>query len=161
MIALTVWLENGGEPVFSHIRIGRGSSLFQIQKFCSMPLDADSKESRHSSGLRVTGVGRILRHSSLDEMPQLLNVIRGETSLFGPRPPLPSQEDPLLLRRQTAALGCKPGLTDLAQISGYVRMPDDDQAGLDAQYAGRISFGPDFSAILLTFTYLLRRPPVY
>ncbi len=161
LIALPVWLEDRGTPVFSQIRVGRDGSLFKIQKFRSMPLDAESKESRRSSGLRVTRVGRILRRTSLDELPQLLNVIKGEMSLVGPRPPLPSQYDLLLLRRRTAAFGCKPGLTGLAQIYGYDGMPEEEKAGFDAEYADRISFRTDFFVILRTFPYLLRRPPAY
>lgn len=126
-----------------------------------MPVDVESIESRHSANFPVTRVGKLLRRTSLDELLQLLNVIKGEMSLVGPRPPLPSQKELLQYRKNTMAYGCNPGLTGLAQINGYDGMPNDEKAGLGARYADGIGFWMDISIILRTIPYFLRRPPVY
>jgi O-antigen biosynthesis protein WbqP len=111
--------------------------------------------------LRITRVGRVIRRTNIDELPQLVNILRGDMSLVGPRPALPSQAELLALRGANGAAACRPGLTGLAQIRSYDGMPEPEKARWDGQYAATISLRRDLAIVLGTFRYLARRPPVY
>jgi O-antigen biosynthesis protein WbqP len=116
----------------------------------------------HQAGrLPVTPVGRVLRRTNLDELPQLVNILRGEMSIVGPRPALESQEELIALRRANGALECLPGLTGLAQIRAYDGMPVSEKARHDGEYAERLGFLLDCGIVLRTVGYVLRSPPVY
>jgi O-antigen biosynthesis protein WbqP len=111
--------------------------------------------------MKVTRVGRFIRRTNIDELPQLLNVIRGDMSVVGPRPPIPSQTELCLMRQQTGADKCRPGITGLAQIRGYDHMPETEKAEYDTEYANQVSFWNDVKIIAGTFPVLTRKPPVY
>lgn len=161
IVSLLIYLEDRGPVIFRQRRVGRNGSTFQVLKFRSMPVDTGDVESARARGLRVTRVGKVIRRTNIDEIPQLINVLRGDMSIVGPRPPLPSQEALCEMRKNNGALACAPGLTGLAQVNGYDGMPDTEKAGLDGQYAARVSFLTDAKIIVKTFAYLRRRPPVY
>ena len=161
VVAVLIYLDDGGPVIFRQKRVGRSGTLFQLLKFRSMPVDTGDVESARANGLRITRVGRIIRRTNIDEIPQLVNVIRGDMSIVGPRPPLPTQEALVTMRKQNGALDCAPGLTGLAQIKGYTGMPDTEKAGLDGEYAASVRFLHDAKIILKTFGYLRKPPPVY
>lgn len=159
--ALAIWAEDRGHPIFRQIRVGRGGHPYELFKLRSMPINTGHVPSTEASRLRITRVGRIVRRTNIDELPQLFNILRGDMSVVGPRPALASQTHLLDLRRQSGADDCKPGLTGLAAIKAYDGMPEDEKARWDGEYASTRSFGLDCRIILRTFLYLLRRPPVY
>ena len=143
-----------GRPVFfRQERVGRDGAAFQVLKFRSMRM-SDRPEA--PSAATITGVGAVLRRTSLDELPQLLNVLRGEMSLVGPRPMLP---------RQVAALSCgqerrhlvRPGHTGLAQVSGRNSIPWAQRLALDVQWATSATPRDYFRIIATTFGGLQRK----
>ena len=161
LVALAIRLEDGGPVLFRQVRVGLGGRPFTLFKFRSMPVDTQDLPSALAGELRVTKVGRFIRRTNLDELPQLFCILRGQMSLVGPRPALARQEGLLRCRQLNGAAMIKPGLTGLAQVSSYDGMPEEAKATLDGQYARSISFLSDVWIILRTFTYLARRPPVY
>ncbi len=161
LVALAIRLEDNGPALFQQRRSGRRGDPFTLFKFRSMPVGSAIVQSSHAARLKVTRVGRIIRRSNLDELPQLFNILRGEMSLVGPRPALPEQSELLALRGLSGASICRPGLTGLAQVQSYDGMPVTEKAAYDGEYAVRLSFWFDLTLIVRTVGYLFRRPPVY
>lgn len=161
VVALAIWVEDRGPVLFRQKRVGKDGALFELAKFRSMTTDTDDVPKAAAGTLQVTRVGRFIRRLNVDELPQLVTIIKGDMSLVGPRPPLASQEQLCRLRVERGADGCLPGLTGLAQVNGYDGMPDDEKSAWDAQYASHITFATDVRILLRTFRYLCRRPPVY
>lgn len=161
LTSVAILLEDGRPVLFRQRRLGKDGAPFTVFKFRSMPVTSTEVPSALAAALRVTRVGTVIRRLNIDELPQLINVFRGEMSIVGPRPALPSQGDLCELRRGTAAYRCRPGLTGLAQMHSYDGMPDWKKARWDAEYAKRITFLGDCRIVLKTFAYLRRRPPVY
>lgn len=161
LVALAVRLEDAGPALFRQDRVGRGGLRFRIFKFRSMAVNVGDLPSSAASALKVTGVGRFIRRTNLDELPQLINILLGDMSVVGPRPALPTQEALTALRRANGSLACWPGLTGLAQVCSYDGMPETEKAGHDGRYASDITFLKDLRIILRTFAYLAHRPPTY
>lgn len=161
LIGIAIKLEDGGKAIFRQRRIGRNGAPFVLFKFRSMPENVGDLPSDAATTLRITRVGRVLRRSNLDELPQLFNILRGDMSLVGPRPALISQDELIRLRSESGADHVRPGLTGLAQVTSYDGMPVAEKARLDAQYVNDISFGTDLSLIWRTLGYVRRPPPVY
>jgi lipopolysaccharide/colanic/teichoic acid biosynthesis glycosyltransferase len=159
--AAVIRLEDGGAAIFRQKRSGRNGMTFTLFKFRSMGVGSANLPSTHAGGLQITRVGKLIRRTNIDELPQLLNVLRGEMSIVGPRPALPDQVDLLELRRKNGAATVRPGLTGLAQVSSYDAMPVSEKAKFDAEYATHPSLFGDVYIITRTFGYLTRRPPVY
>ena len=160
-IAIGIKLFDPGSIFFRQERVGRHGRLFKFYKFRSMPVGTKNLPSDQVGSLRLTWIGKLLRRTNLDELPQLYNILLGDMSLVGPRPPIPNQFELLELRRANGSIACRPGLTGLAQIRAYDHMPVSEKADLDSQYAARITLGGDLRIILSTFIYLLRPPPLY
>lgn len=147
LIAILVKIEDGGPVFFPQIRVGRYGSEFKMYKFRSMCLDAEERlkellsKNQHGEGItfklkhdpRVTRVGRWLRKCSLDELPQLYNVLKGEMSLVGPRPPLPREVARYTLKHRRR-LAVKPGVTCFWQIGGRANIDFSGQVELDVDY---------------------------
>lgn len=159
--SVAILMEDGAPVLFRQRRSGAADVPYTIYKFRSMTHDTPNVSSADLLHDTTTRVGRIIRRLSLDELPQLFNVIRGEMSLVGPRPALPSQDLLLGLRRDSGASSLKPGMTGLAQIQSYDGMPDEVKAAADAEYATTLSLGCDLQILAKTVGYLLRPPPVY
>lgn len=159
--AIAILIEDGFPVLFRQIRVGRNSVNFQIFKFRSMPASTPSVPSADAAGLTVTRVGRFIRRTNIDELPQLLNVLRGDMSIVGPRPGLPRQENLMNMRRAGGVDRLRPGLTGLAQVNAFDGMTDDRKVEWEARYAQQVTFFHDLSIVFRTFGYLLRRPPVY
>lgn len=161
IVSILIFIEDRGPVIFKQKRVGKNGTQFKVLKFRSMPVNTADVESAKANGLPVTRTGRIIRRTNIDEIPQLVNVLRGDMSLVGPRPPLPSQEALCRMREENGALKCAPGLTGLAQVNGYDGMPDAEKAGYDGEYAASISLAYDVKILMKTFGYLRKRPPVY
>jgi O-antigen biosynthesis protein WbqP len=132
-----------------------------VLKFRSMPVSTPNMPSALVGQIKITRVGKVIRRTNLDELPQLINILRGQMSVVGPRPPLPSQQELCQIRQSNGALACKPGLTGLAQVNAYDGMPEKEKARWDGIYAASLSFISDMTIIFRTFRYLSKRPPVY
>lgn len=161
LLALLIKVFDPGPIIFKQKRIGRGGAVFDFYKFRSMPVNTGDLPSDKVGPLKLTWIGKLIRRTNLDELPQLFNVLKGDMSIVGPRPPIPSQTELTELRRDNGALECRPGLTGLAQVSSFDGMSVPQKAAFDGQYANKVSFWGDVSIILRTFVYLLKPPPVY
>jgi exopolysaccharide biosynthesis polyprenyl glycosylphosphotransferase len=175
LVGLAAWIRLGspGPVLFRQVRVGRDGGRFQIFKFRSMYVDAEQRlaELRHlneNDGVlfkirndpRVTPAGRWLRKLSLDELPQLINVVKGDMSLVGPRPPLPEEVAayPDDVRRRLAV---KPGMTGLWQVSGRSDLPWEEAVRLDLRYVENWSLTLDFVIMMRTVTAVLRSSGAY
>ena len=172
-LALAVKITSHGPVFFQQERVGRDGRTFSMLKFRSMVVGADrmvddlTDESDGNGVLfkkkddpRVTGVGKVLRRYSLDELPQLINVVRGDMSLVGPRPPLPSEVDTydaIAVRR----LRLRPGLTGLWQVSGRSDLSWDDSVRIDVRYVENWSLTFDFMILWKTAGAVLRGSGAY
>jgi len=166
-VALAIKLTSPGPVLFSQVRVGMNKRLFHLYKFRSMVVDAEQKKEalaalnemsgpafKMKNDPRVTKVGRIIRKTSIDELPQLWNVLRGEMSLVGPRPPLPKEVDQYewLQRRR---LSIKPGITCLWQIGGRNDLSFDQWMELDRYYCENWSLWLDLKILLKTIPVVL------
>jgi len=126
-----------------------------------MPVETPNVESHEKDKLTITPFGKIIRRTNLDELPQLFSILKGDMSLIGPRPPIPSQEKLIEMRKENGAIHLKPGLTGWAQVNSYDNMPDDVKAAYDGYYYENISFLLDVKIVLKTLLYLTKKPPSY
>ncbi len=162
LIALAIRLDSPGPAVFHQKRFGKDRKLFEIYKFRTMrvdaPRDVPTNDLRGSRGY-ITRVGRILRMTSLDELPQLWNILKGDMSLIGPRPALWNQEDLMAWRDRFGASHIRPGLSGWAQVNGrdYLSRDLEKKARRDAEYAHNISFAFDLKCFLLTLVKVVNR----
>ena len=161
LIALAIKLLDPGPVIFKQKRVGLKGKEFQFYKFRSLPINTGDLPSDKLGQVSITLVGKVIRRTNLDELPQLLNIIKGDMSVVGPRPAIPSQDELVEVRRRNGALMCRPGLTGWAQINSYDGMTFVVKASLDADYAKDISFSGDIKIIFASFGYLLKPPPVY
>lgn len=150
-----------GPVFFLQQRVGINGKLFTLFKFRSMPVSTDNVSSDQIKNIKIKWIGRIIRRTNIDELPQLMNIILGDMSIVGPRPSLPQQAVLISLRKENGAIKCKPGLTGLAQVNSYEGMPESDKANYDGEYYRSISALKDLQIIMKTFLYLLKPPPVY
>lgn len=157
-IALAVLLDTGRPVLIKQRRIGRACREFGMWKFRTLPKATPqlAKSELSQIQFRATWLGRLMRRYSLDEFPQLLNVIAGEMSLIGPRPALFTQDDLVALRRNAGVMCARPGLTGLAQVSGRELLTLADKVVLDAEYVRTLSPLRDLRILLLTFGAVLR-----
>lgn len=159
LVACAIKLTSKGGVIYTQERIGQGGEPFRILKFRTMRRLEDSVDDTGaplSNYARVTSVGRVLRDWSIDEMPQLINVLRGEMSIVGPRPALPYQVE-RYTPEQRRRLSVRPGLTGLAQVKGRNSLTWDEKIRLDLEYARHVSFLRDASIVLRTIAVLLGR----
>lgn len=161
VVSLLIRVFDPGPVIFRQNRIGRNGETFAFYKFRSMPVNTGDIPSDKIGAVRIGPVGRFIRRTSIDELPQLFNILRGDMSIVGPRPPIASQVELIGLRRSNGALLCRPGLTGLAQISSFDGMTVPQKAEFDGIYARSITLLGDVKIVLGTLTYLLKPPPVY
>ena len=161
LICLLIKLFDSGPIIFKQKRFGMNSNIFYIYKFRSMSVNTKNISSDKINELNLNWVGKFIRRTNIDELPQLFNILKGDMTFVGPRPALPSQIDLIQLRRKNGILFFKPGLTGLAQISSYDGMNLNTKVNFDKEYIDSISFKSDILIILKTFVYLLKPPPVY
>ena len=161
VIAIGVRLASPGPAIFCQSRVGRHGKIFKFLKFRSLPVDTKDLASDQLGAVDIPAFGRLIRRTSLDELPQLVNILKGDMSLVGPRPCLSSQKQLVELRKESGASSCRPGLTGLAQVNSYSGMTASAKASYDAAYASRITFAADMLIIFRTVSYLFKSPPVY
>lgn len=147
---LAVRIETPGAALFRQTRIGRGEAPFTIYKIRSMHAGVKSEATHLMPDSATTRVGRILRRTKVDELPQLINVLRGEMSLVGPRPCLPTQSELIAARRRLGVFAVRPGITGLAQVRGIDMSDPERLAAVDHEYIEAASAAGDVKLIAAT-----------
>lgn len=160
IVAICIKLDSPHEKVlFEQKRVGIDNKPFTIFKFRSMSADAPHQmatENFENPEQYITKVGKILRKSSLDELPQLFNVLKGDMSIVGPRPLIPKEKYVLELRNSYGANKILPGITGLAQVHGRDQVTDENKASYDGKYASHVSLPLDATIILKTVLDVVR-----
>jgi len=163
VVAAAIRIDSPGPVFFRQNRLGRGGRVFSIYKFRTMTHGAERAGLGALTAVddaRITRIGKRLRDWSLDELPQLLNVLRGEMSLVGPRPALVDYAD-CFDTRQAGRLDVPPGLTGWAQVNGRNRLTWEEKIELDLWYVQRRSLGLNLRIIARTFPVLISRDGLY
>jgi O-antigen biosynthesis protein WbqP len=161
VLALFIKVQDGGPSIFRQKRIGKNGEEFLFYKFRSMPVNTPNVESKEIQKLQVTTFGKFIRRTNLDELPQFYNVLKGDMSFIGPRPPISTQTELIELRRLNGSLNLRPGLTGWAQVNSYDGMPVIEKAKFDGEYACKISLNFELLILFKTVLYFLRKPPTY
>lgn len=163
IVALAVKLDSRGPVFFSQERIGKNKTRFKILKFRSMYTDTDPNAPTHTLDdpeAHITKVGRFIRKTSIDELPQLFNILAGQMSFVGPRPALWNQDDLIAERDKYHANDVKPGLTGLAQISGRDELEIPVKAQFDGEYVRRRGLFYDLGLMFRTVFSVFRHEGV-
>jgi lipopolysaccharide/colanic/teichoic acid biosynthesis glycosyltransferase len=163
LLALAVRLESPGDPIYRQARVGKDGELFEIYKLRTMVHGAEFTGAGlaiAAGDARITRLGALLRRYSLDELPNLWNVLRGEMSIVGPRPTLTSQVEQYTAR-QRGRLAVKPGITGWAQINGRASLPWPERIELDLWYVEHRSLALDLRILSRTLGQVLRGNGIY
>ena len=162
-VAILVKLTSKGPVFFKQERFGLNSKPFTLYKFRSMtdgaPIKANSEFKDITS--YVTPFGMFIRKTSIDELPQLLNIIKGDMSFIGPRPLASTDEKVRALRKKSGADQVRPGISGLAQVNGRNNITDENKAAYDAKYAGRLSMQLDIVLIIETLVSVIKRDGIF
>ena len=161
LVIIFIYLIDGGSPLYISDRVGKSGKIFKFFKFRTMPIGTILISSDKAKDFKIKPLGKFLRRFSIDELPQLWNILKGEMSFVGPRPALMSQNKLIELRNIHKVINCRPGLTGLAQINSFDGMSLEEKVKYDAQYASNVNFFLDLIIILKTFSYIMKPPPVY
>ena len=159
---VTIWLHfanKGAGAFFTQERIGKGEKAFKIYKYKSMTDERDAEGKLLPDALRLTKVGRIVRSTSIDELPQLINILKGDMSFIGPRP-LPKVYLPYYTDNEASRHDVKPGITGWAQVNGRKNITWDFKLECDVFYVKHLSFLLDIKIFLLTIYKVLKREDV-
>lgn len=153
LVALAIKLDSPGPIIFRQKRVGKNGELFEIYKFRTMRTGTPDLPTDQMLKLPspITKVGNFLRRTSLDELPQLINVLTGQMSLVGPRPALYNQTELTARRQEGGVLRFPPGITGWAQINGRDDLPDDEKVKADKWYCDHWNYWLDLRIIFLTF----------
>lgn len=160
MVLVAVWiaLDSPGGAVYRQKRVGLGGKVFEVYKFRSMAVGSDrAGYSTAECDPRITKPGRLVRKTSLDELPQLLNVIKGDMSLVGPRPDTPMQESNYTPAEWAKRCSVRPGITGLAQAMLRSEATPEERTRLDLEYVDQAGIGLDFKILGLTIRQVLFR----
>ena len=160
IIALWIKKDSPGPVFFKQRRVGRGKKYFNILKFRTMRGDTPHDVPTHllkNADSYITKSGAFVRRTSLDELPQIYNIVAGQMSIIGPRPALYNQYDLIAARDAVHANDIRPGLTGLAQINGRDELPIDVKARYDGEYAADVTFLNDAKIFLHSITYVFQR----
>lgn len=163
IVAILVKLTSKGPIFFKQERLGLNSKPFTLYKFRSMTDGAPVKANSEFDDITnyITPFGMFIRKTSMDKLPQLLNIIKGEMSFIGPRPLANTDEKVLQLRRENGADQVRPGISGLAQVNGRNNITDLDKAAYDAEYASRISLKFDLLLTFETVVSVIKREGVF
>ncbi len=158
LVALLVRLTSPGPVLYWSDRVGRHNRIFKMPKFRSMRVGTPVVATHLLSDpvAHLTPVGSFLRKSSLDELPQLWSILKGDMSFVGPRPALYNQDDLIQLRTERGVHQLVPGLTGWAQVNGRDELPVPDKVNLDVEYLSRKSLGLDVKILWMTLVKVLR-----
>ena len=157
LIAFAVKLTSRGPCWYWSDRVGRNNEIFRMPKFRTMRTDTPELATHELTEAKswMTPIGALLRRSSLDELPQLISVVRGDMSLVGPRPALFNQEDLIAMRTTVGVHRLLPGITGWAQLNGRDEIPMDRKVALDAQYLKRHSLFFDITLLIRTLSSVI------
>lgn len=158
-IAIAIKATSPGPVLFRQKRVGKGKRLFEIYKFRTMRIDTPKDIPTHllsNPETFITPIGKLLRKTSLDELPQIFNIIKGEMSIIGPRPALWNQDDLIAERDKYGANDVTPGLTGWAQINGRDELPIPVKAKLDGEYVRQFGFMMDLRCFLGTIISVIK-----
>jgi O-antigen biosynthesis protein WbqP len=159
IIALAIKVDSKGQILFKQKRIGKDKKIFDILKFRTMQINAPKDSPTHmleNPEMYITKVGKFLRKTSFDELPQICNIIIGNMSIIGPRPALWNQYDLINEREKYGANDVRPGLTGLAQINGRDELSIEEKAKFDGIYVDNLSLSLDTKIFLITVVKILR-----
>ena len=159
VVMVGLWFANNGKPFFYQLRPGKGERIFRIIKFKTMNDRCDANGQLLPDAERLTKIGTFVRKTSLDEIPQLLNVLKGDMSVIGPRPLLVKYL-PYYSKREQLRHTVRPGITGLAQVNGRNKLNWDDRLELDAQYVENLSFLLDIKILFRTIINVLLRKDI-
>ena len=159
-IAAAIKIDDPGPVFFTQKRLGQNKQYFKLHKFRSMKMATPHDVPTHmleNPDQYITRVGRFLRAHSLDELPQIYNLLAGQMSVIAPRPALYNQYDLLEARDKVRANDIRPGLTGLAQVNGRDELPIDVKARYDGEYAAHVTFWNDVKIFFRSITYVFQR----
>ncbi len=158
VIALIILITDGAPVIHKHKRIGKNMKKFTIYKFRTMKNGTrlTATVNLTESDEQITAVGRILRKTSLDELPQLFNILKGDMSFVGPRPLIVHEGDIHRLRNEAGVYSVRPGLTGWAQINGRDKVSDEEKVRMDKEYVDNRSIMFDFKIMLKTVTSVFK-----
>jgi len=160
IIAIAIKLDSEGPVLFKQLRAGRNKKLFYMYKFRTMSIYTPNDRPTHlliNPEQYITKLGKLLRKTSLDELPQIWNVFRGHMALIGPRPAIWNQYDLIKLRDQNGANTIRPGLTGWAQINGRDELTTKEKTDYDGEYTKRIGPVIDFKCFFITIKIVYRQ----
>ncbi len=154
-----VKLTSPGPAIYWSDRVGRNNKIFKMPKFRTMRIDTPAVATHllQNPAQFLTPIGSFLRKSSLDELPQLWSILKGDMSFVGPRPALYNQDDLIQLRTEHGVHALQPGLTGWAQINGRDELPIPEKVKLDVEYLHQRSFWLDLKILFMTFFKVLRK----
>ena len=162
LISIAVRLSSKGSALYWSNRIGRNNEIFKMPKFRSMLINTPDIATHllNAPGSYLSPIGGFLRSTSLDELPQLFSVLRGDMSFVGPRPALFNQDDLIALRTEKSVDKLLPGITGWAQVNGRDELSIPDKVALDVEYLNRQSFWFDMKILWMTFLKVIKRDGV-
>jgi O-antigen biosynthesis protein WbqP len=162
LVTIAVRLSSKGASLYFSNRVGKNNEIFKMPKFRSMLIDTPSVATHllNNPNSYLTPIGGFLRRSSLDELPQLFSVLKGDMSFVGPRPALFNQEDLIALRTEKGVDKLLPGITGWAQVNGRDELSISDKVALDVEYLNRQSFWFDMKILWMTFLKVIKRDGV-
>jgi len=163
IISFAIVIDDPGPVLFTQKRVGKNKKLFKILKFRSMKMNTPHDTPTHmlkNPDQYITRVGKFLRKTSLDELPQIFNILVGQMSIIGPRPALWNQDDLVAERDKYGANDVRPGLSGWAQINGRDELEIQVKARLDGEYVEKMSFAMDWKCFWKTIISVLKREGV-
>lgn len=163
IISICIKIESKGSVFFKQKRVGKDKKYFMIYKYRTMRTDTPKDIPTHlldNPEIYITKIGKVLRKTSLDELPQIINIIKGDMSIIGPRPALWNQDDLIAERDKYGANDIRPGLTGLAQINGRDELEIPIKAKIDGEYTKNISFLLDVKIFFKTIIKVFERDGV-
>ena len=162
LITVLVRLTSKGSAIYWSKRVGMNSVIFEMPKFRSMQMDTPTVATHlmKKPDDFLSPIGAFLRRSSLDELPQLFSILKGNMSFIGPRPALFNQQDLILLRKKNGIDGVKPGITGWAQVNGRDELSIADKVSFDVEYVNNQSLLFDLKILWMTFVKVIKRTGV-
>ena len=162
LVVIYIWLtiaNKGAGAIFYQERPGKDEKIFRMMKFKSMTDERDAKGNLLPDKDRITAVGKFVRKTSIDELPQLINVLKGDMALIGPRPLLPEYL-PFYTERERLRHTVRPGISGWAQVNGRNHVLWEERFEYDAYYAEHLSFAMDIRIIIMTFKKVIQRKDI-
>lgn len=162
LVSILIKLESDGPIIFKQLRAGKDSKAFYIYKFRSMKINAPNISTNEFEDAKffITKTGNFIRKTSIDELPQLFNILKGDMSIVGPRPVILEEQDLILLRQEYNVDSILPGITGWAQVNGRDTIGSDEKVKLDYEYLVNKSFKLDIYIILLTIFKVLKKSDI-